>query len=93
MNVIRIFEGHLRFALNIRTPIMVYREEEFCKKCPLAFAKDGRYTGICAKIAGGCGCGVGAKTSQNGVDCPKGFWGADWFKPLEFEKYIIEFNK
>lgn len=88
MGVISIIEGHLRYAFNIRTTIMVYREEEYCKKCPLAHAEDGRYTGQCNKEKGGCGCGVGAKSSQNQSTCPKGFWGSDWFKPRQFKEFI-----
>ena len=88
MNVISIIEGHLRYAFNIRTTIMVYREEEYCKKCPLSHAADGRYTGQCNKKAGGCGCGIGAKTSQNGDACPLKFWGSDWFKPDIFKEYL-----
>lgn len=95
MNVISILkkasgivEGYTRQALNIRTNIMEYREENYCKKCPLAKADDGRYTGICNKQEGGCGCGVTAKTSQNQVGCPKGFWANDWFKPQEFNEFL-----
>lgn len=82
-----IAEGWTRVALNIRTTIMVYREEEYCKKCPLAH-NEGRYTGQCNKEAGGCGCGVSAKTSQNMEGCPKGFWGSNWFKPELFEEFL-----
>lgn len=85
-----VAEGYTRTALKLRTNIMFYREENYCKKCPLAYAKDGRYTGICNKDQGGCGCGVSAKTSQNHKFCPKGFWGNDWFKPEEFEEFIKE---
>ena len=85
-----ITEGWTRVALNIRTNIMVYREEEYCKKCPLSHAEDGRYTGQCNKADGGCGCGISAKTSQNFQTCPKGFWANDWFKPTEFELFIKE---
>ncbi len=88
MNVISIIEGNLRKVFNIRTPIMKYREENYCKKCPLAYAIDGRYTGICNKSEGGCGCGVTAKTSQNLQGCPKGFWGSNWFKPELFIEYL-----
>lgn len=82
-----IAEGYTRVALNIRTTIMVYREEEYCKKCPLAH-NEGRYTGQCNKKEGGCGCGISAKTSQSMFNCPKGFWGSDWFKPLVFKEFL-----
>lgn len=67
---------------------MVYREENYCKKCPLAHNEAGNYTGQCNKSAGGCGCGITAKTSQNSFFCPKGFWGNSWFKPEEFQKFL-----
>lgn len=87
-----IIEGYTRSALNIRTSIMVYREENYCKKCPLAH-KDGRYTGECSKQEGGCGCGTREKSSQNKYGCPLGFWGSDWFKPEKFEEYLKNQNK
>jgi len=87
MSVISIIEGHLRYALNIRTSIMIYREENYCKKCPLANFH-GKYTGVCAKNKGGCGCSTGAKSSQNKLPCPKGFWGNNWFKESEFNKFL-----
>lgn len=83
-----IAEGFTRYALNIRTTIMVYREENYCKRCPVAYKK-GKYTGFCNKSKGGCGCHAGAKSSQNNEFCPKGFWGNDWFKPDEFEEFLI----
>lgn len=87
MNVISIIEGNLRYALNIRTTVMVYREENFCKKCPLANEK-GKYTGVCAKEKGGCGCPSGAKTSQNSEPCPKGFWGNNWLNHIAFDNFL-----
>lgn len=87
MNIISIIEGNIRYALNIRTSIMVYREENFCMKCPLA-NEHGKYTGTCSKDKGGCGCGIGAKTSQNKLPCPKGFWGNNWFKKKSFELFL-----
>ena len=89
MNIISIIEGNLRYALNIRTSIMVFREENYCKKCPIAF-KDGRYTGFCNKSEGGCGCLIGAKTSQNTEGCPKGFFANNWFKPELFNEFLNE---
>lgn len=89
MNVISIIEGHLRYALNIRTTLMEYREENFCKKCPLA-NKDGKYTGVCAKEKGGCGCKTGAKTSQNTEPCPLKFWANNWVNHEKFNKYLEE---
>ena len=86
MNIINIIEGNLRVVLNIRTPIMEYREENYCKKCPVSHV-EGKYTGICVKNNGGCGCGAAAKTSQNGKGCPKNFWGNDWFKEKEFKEF------
>lgn len=83
-----IAEGYTRVALNIRTSVMVYREEEYCKKCPLAHSEDGRYTGQCNKSDGGCGCGISAKTSQESFACPKKFWANDWFKPEEFKEFL-----
>lgn len=69
---------------------MVYREDNYCIKCPLSHNKDGKYTGFCDSERGGCGCNVSAKTSQNQKGCPKGFWFADWFKPDEFAKFLKE---
>lgn len=88
MNFISIIEGNIRSVLGIRTSAMIYREEEYCKKCPLSHSEDGRYTGQCNKAKGGCGCGVSAKTSQNSQGCPKGFWGSDWFKPEKFKQFL-----
>ncbi len=82
-----IAEGYIRTIFNIRTSIMVYREENYCKKCPLSH-KNGSYTGVCDSKLGGCGCGISAKTSQNTEPCPKGFWSCDWFKPDLFEEFI-----
>lgn len=84
-----IAEGYTRTALNVKTDIMTYREQNYCMKCPLAH-KDGRYTGECDKAEGGCGCGVSAKASQNSFGCPKGFWASDWFKPEKFAKFLKE---
>lgn len=92
MSVIDIIEGHGRYLLDIRTSIMVHREEEYCKKCPLSHEGE-RYTGKCSEQMGGCGCPVGAKTSQNGEPCPKGFWANDWFKPDKLEEFIQEYNQ
>ncbi len=66
---------------------MVYREENYCKKCPLS-RKDGRYTAVCDSKRGGCGCGIAAKTSQNQEPCPLGFWANDWFKEDKFNEYL-----
>ena len=85
-----IAEGHTRSVLNIRTSVMVYREENFCIKCPLSHNQSGKYTGHCDASKGGCGCGVSAKTSQNTEPCPKGFWACDWFKPDEFAEFLKE---
>jgi hypothetical protein len=84
-----IAEGHIRSILDIRTTIMVHREDEYCKKCPLSH-KDGRYTGHCESINGGCGCSTKAKTSQHEIPCPLGFWANDWFKEDEFTEYLKE---
>jgi len=84
-----IGEGWVRTILNVRTSLMVYREENFCKKCPLAH-REGVYTGNCDSKKGGCGCGVSAKTSQNSEPCPLGFWANDWFKQDKFDEYIEE---
>lgn len=86
-----IIEGNARYLLEIRTSIMEHREEEYCKKCPLAL-NEGRYTGICDAKRGGCGCSVGPKTSQNEKPCPLGFWANDWFKPDKFEEFLNEQN-
>jgi len=91
MSIISIIEGNLRYAFNIRSTIMVYREEEYCMNCPIAHT-NGKYTGQCNKELGGCGCGVGAKTSQNKDVCPKGFWGSNWFKPELFKEFLNEEN-
>lgn len=87
MGLLSIIEGNLRYALNIRTTVMEYREEYFCKKCPLA-NENGKYTGVCAKNKGGCGCKTGAKTSQNTIPCPKGFWANNWVNHIKFEKFL-----
>jgi len=84
---IAITEGWTRVILDIRTPVMVYREENFCKLCPLSH-RDGIYTGTCDSKKGGCGCGIAAKTSQQQEPCPKGFWANDWFKEDEFKDFI-----
>jgi len=89
LNIISIIEGHFRYATKIRTSIMVYREENFCKKCPLA-NEHGKYRGVCAKSKGGCGCSTGAKTSQNSEPCPKGFWANNWVKHDKFEQFLKE---
>ena len=89
MNILDVIEGNLRYALNIRTSIMIFREENFCSKCPLAMVNN-KYSGICSKALGGCGCKTGAKTSQNGVPCPKGFWGNNWINLEKFEKFLNE---
>lgn len=91
MKLISIIEGHGRYLLNIRTSVMVHREEEYCKKCPLSHI-DGRYTGKCSKSNGGCGCPIGAKTSQDDIWCKKGFWGNDWFKPDLFKQFLEDFK-
>tara|TARA_R110000751_G_scaffold206469_1_gene310488 strand:- start:3174 stop:3452 length:279 start_codon:yes stop_codon:yes gene_type:complete len=88
MDFVSIIEGNLRSVLGLKTPIMIYREEEYCKKCPVALNDLGEYNGRCNKDNGGCNCGVSAKTAQNGIDCPKGFWGSDWFKPELFKEYL-----
>lgn len=84
-----ILKGWTRVALNIQTPLMQYREENYCKKCPVSH-KDGKYQGTCLKENGGCGCGISAKTRQSEIGCPKGFFANDWFKPEDFEKFIKE---
>lgn len=89
-NAPAIAEGHIRSLLNIRTSIMVYREEEYCRKCPLAHNEIGRYTANCNAESGGCGCSVKAKSSQNKIGCPLGFFANDWFKPDKFEAYLKE---
>lgn len=88
-----ILEGHTRTILDIRTTIMVYREEEYCKKCPLSHNDKNQYTGVCDSKKGGCGCPTKQKTSQNQEPCPLGFWANDWFKPDKFEEYLKENNK
>ena len=85
-----IIEGWTRYALNIRTSIMQYNEENFCKKCPIAY-KDGKYSGWCQSSKGGCGCHAGAKTSAHSEVCKKGFWGSNWNKPDEFEKFLNDY--
>jgi hypothetical protein len=87
MSIISIIEGNLRFATKIRTSVMVYREENFCMKCPLA-NEHGRYTGVCSKSKGGCNCKTGAKTSQNKIPCPKGFWGNNWVNHNKFNEFL-----
>ena len=87
MKITAILEGNIRHLFNIKTSIMQYRLENYCKKCPLAH-EFGRYTGQCNKAKGGCGCSTGAKSSQNELPCPLGFWSNDWFKPDLFEEYI-----
>lgn len=81
-----IAEGWTRTVLNIRTPIMVHRLEEYCKKCPVSH-KDGFYKGACLKANSGCGCSTSAKTAQNTEGCPKGFFGSDWFKVELFKEF------
>lgn len=83
-----IAEGVIRSTLNIRTTIMVHREENYCKKCPLSHNAAGNYTANCDSKKGGCGCGVSAKTSQNQEPCPLGFWANDWFKESKFNEFI-----
>ncbi len=82
-----ITEGWTRVALNIQTPIMEYRLENYCKKCPVSH-ENGVYKATCLKSKGGCGCNAAAKTSQNIDGCPKGFFANDWFKKEEFEEFI-----
>jgi len=89
-NAPAIAEGFIRTKLNIRTSIMVYREEEYCKKCPVSHNEQGKYTGNCLESNGGCGCTAAMKTSQNQIPCPKGFFACDWFKPELFEKFLKE---
>jgi len=84
-----IAEGFVRSTLNIRTSIMVYREEEYCKKCPVSHTEKGEYSGECLSSNGGCGCNAKMKTSQNQIPCPLGFFAHDWFK----EDYFLEYLK
>ncbi len=83
-----IAEGYVRSVLGIRTSIMVYREEEYCKKCPVSHSEQGKYTGNCLESNGGCGCSAVMKTSQNQVPCPLGFFANNWFKIDKFEEYL-----
>ena len=87
-NAPAIAEGLIRSTLNIRTSIMTYREEEYCKKCPVSHNEQGKYTGNCLEANGGCGCSALMKTSQNQVGCPKGFFACDWFKPELFQEFL-----
>jgi hypothetical protein len=87
-NAPAIAEGYIRSTLNIRTSIMVHREEEYCKKCPISHTEQGKYSGDCLAKNGGCGCSAKMKTSQNQVPCPLGFFANDWFKIDKFEEYM-----
>lgn len=84
---VAIAEGWTRVILDIRTSVMVYREDNFCMKCPLSH-RDGVYTGTCDSKKGGCGCSIKAKTSQDQLPCPKGFWANNYVKPDEFNDFI-----
>ncbi len=89
--IVSIIEGHIRSRLNIRTDIMIYREEEYCKKCPVSHVK-GTYTGVCKKKNLGCGCKTKALTSQNVKACPMGFWTGTTFEKQKFDNYCIAKN-
>ncbi len=83
-----IGEAFIRTKLRIRTSIMVYREQNYCMKCPVSHNEQGVYTGNCLANNGGCGCTAAMKTSQNQVPCPKGFFACDWFKPELFKAFL-----
>ena len=86
MNLIAIIVGNTINYLNIRTSIMVHREEEYCKKCPMSHI-NGVYTGVCDKSLG-CGCPIKAKTSQSIEPCPLGFWKGNKFYKEKFNTFL-----
>jgi len=89
MNIIAVIEGNIRSLLNLRTPIMEYREKNYCRKCPISHV-NGVYTGVCKSNNGGCNCKTRAKTSQMVSSCPKGFWGGMDFDKDKFNSYREE---
>lgn len=72
-----IIEGGVRDILNSQTTLQDERLEKACKRC-FASHKDGQYTGVCSKRAGGCGCVLRWKTKQDKEPCPMKIWANDW---------------